>query len=74
MDHFFSSVATLMSNCLRDGVKKSILDLCEWLEMYSDGNNYEGEYVTSSLRLPVLPQQFTIFMVKSRRFYSQEIS
>ncbi|XP_033642613.1 dynein heavy chain 3, axonemal-like [Asterias rubens] len=62
MDHFFSSVATLMSNCLRDGVKKSILDLCEWLEMYSDGNNYEGEYVTSSLRLPVLPQPFTIFM------------
>ncbi|XP_038073730.1 dynein heavy chain 3, axonemal-like isoform X4 [Patiria miniata] len=62
MDHFFSSVATLMSVCLRDGVKKSVFDLCEWLEQYSDGNNYEGEYKQTSLRLPVLPQPFTVFM------------
>ncbi|XP_022099330.1 dynein heavy chain 3, axonemal-like isoform X3 [Acanthaster planci] len=62
MDHFFSSVATLMSVCLRDGVKKSVFDLCEWLEQYQDGNDYVGEYMQTSLRLPVLPQPFTIFM------------
>ena len=66
MDHFFGSVSTLMSNCLRSGLQNSIYDLVEWLEYYLTGNEYEGDYTQSPLRLPTMQHPITIFMVSGR--------
>ncbi|XP_070559259.1 dynein axonemal heavy chain 3-like isoform X5 [Ptychodera flava] len=62
MDHFFGSVATLMSNCLRNGVKRSMYDLVELLEQYSEGNDYGGDYYQCKHRLPVVDHIITFFM------------
>ncbi|XP_077987554.1 dynein axonemal heavy chain 3-like isoform X2 [Glandiceps talaboti] len=62
MDHFFGSTATLMSNCLRNGVRQSIYDLVELLEEYSQGNNYDTDYFHSNHRLPVVEHIITFFM------------
>lgn len=34
MDHFFGCLATLMSNMIRDLVRKSIHDIVHFLELY----------------------------------------
>ncbi|XP_064605237.1 dynein axonemal heavy chain 3-like isoform X2 [Liolophura sinensis] len=65
MDHFFNSVASLMSNLLRKCVKKSIYDLVRLLEEYADGNAYTGEYhIFSQLALPGVTHLVTVFMDK----------
>ncbi|XP_033114673.1 dynein heavy chain 3, axonemal-like isoform X5 [Anneissia japonica] len=62
MDSFFGSIATLMSKCMRRGIKKSIYDLVAWLELYSKGNNYDSNYQESNLRFPAMEHPFTFFM------------
>ncbi|XP_071486244.1 dynein axonemal heavy chain 3-like [Diadema antillarum] len=62
MEHFFNSVATLMSLCLRSCVEKSIHDLVSWFEMYEAGNYYDCDYGQTELSLPVMPQPITISM------------
>ena len=64
MDHFFSSVASLMSTLLRSCVEKSISDLLDLLEEYGDGNAYDGRYTSlSDLALPQLKHPLKIFLV-----------
>ena len=64
MDHFFESVASLMSNLLRSCVENSIWDLVEFLEVYLEGNEYEGEYnLFRGLALPQVIHPITIFLV-----------
>ena len=64
MDHFFASVASLMSNLLRGCVENSIYDLLDLLEEYSDGNMYNGEYtIFCDLALPRLKHPLKIFLV-----------
>ncbi|XP_032895202.1 dynein heavy chain 3, axonemal-like [Amblyraja radiata] len=62
MDHFFASVATLMSNLLRSIVEASLTELVHMFEKYRIGNRYEGEYPTDTLGLPVKPHPIIIFM------------
>ncbi|KAL3852322.1 hypothetical protein ACJMK2_015979 [Sinanodonta woodiana] len=53
MDHFFASLATLMSNLLRSCVKNSINDLVTMVEEYYKGNKFDGEYnMFEGLALP----------------------
>ncbi|KAK7495478.1 hypothetical protein BaRGS_00013176, partial [Batillaria attramentaria] len=53
MDHFFGSVASLMSNLLRQCVGNSIMDLVHLVEEYYQGNAYEGVYsIMAGLALP----------------------
>ena len=44
MEHFFSAIATVMSNQLRGAVQKALTDFIEVMEVYSNGNCYEGDY------------------------------
>ena len=72
MDHFFNSVATLMSNLLRNCVANSIYDLVDLVEEYWEGNKYEGEYdIMKGLALPQKLHPVTFFMVSlaSNRVY-----
>ncbi|XP_078276213.1 dynein axonemal heavy chain 3-like [Rhinoraja longicauda] len=62
MDHFFASVATLMSNLLRSIVEASLTELVHMFEKYRAGNRYEGQYPTDTLGLPVKPHPIIIFM------------
>ena len=64
MDHFFNSVATLMSNLLRSCVTNSIYDLVDLVEEYWEGNRYDGEYdIMKDLGLPQKLHPVTFFMV-----------
>ena len=66
MDHFFNSVASLMSNLLRSCVENSIMDLVVLLEEYHEGNEYSGEYsIFKDLGLPSKIHPVTLFMVIS---------
>ncbi|CAH1783206.1 unnamed protein product, partial [Owenia fusiformis] len=63
MDHFFGSVASLMSNLLRSCVEKSIHDLVDLVEDYCNGNKYEGVYnIFSGLALPMKYHPVTFFL------------
>ena len=64
MDHFFNSVATLMSNLLRSCVTNSIYDLVDLVEEYWEGNKYEGKYdIMKDLALPQKLHPVKFFMV-----------
>lgn len=66
MDHFFASVASLMSNLLRSCVINSILDLVDLVEEYYQGNKYEGEYnIMDGLALPLKIHPVKFFMVRN---------
>ena len=70
MDHFFNSVATLMSNLLRSCVTNSIYDLVALVEEYWEGNRYDGEYdIMKDLGLPQKLHPVTFFMVRPDFFY-----
>lgn len=60
MDHFFASVACLMSNNLRSAVYASLHDLLQFVEAYKHGNDYDGDFVRS---LPVLSQLLILSVV-----------
>ncbi|XP_053575219.1 dynein axonemal heavy chain 3-like [Bombina bombina] len=62
MDHFFHSLATLMSNLLRNIVEASVIDLVKTIEKYSEGSQYEGIYPSDKLWHPVKPHLILIFM------------
>ncbi|XP_031754732.1 dynein heavy chain 3, axonemal [Xenopus tropicalis] len=62
MDHLFRSLATLMSNLLRNIVKASLNDLVKMIETYSKGNQYEGNQPSDDLWYPVKPHLILIFM------------
>ncbi|MEE6480199.1 hypothetical protein FKM82_012486 [Ascaphus truei] len=62
MDHFFCSLATLMSNLLRNIVEASLSDLVKMIETYSKGNRYEGNYPSDNLWRPVKAPLILIFM------------
>ncbi|ESO88893.1 hypothetical protein LOTGIDRAFT_125424 [Lottia gigantea] len=67
MDHFFGSVASLMSVLLRQCVKNSIYDLVDIIEKYYEGNRYEESYdIFSGLALPTLIHPVTIFMLENK--------
>ena len=61
MDHFFASVASLMSRSVRSAVYNSITDLVQFLGMYKDGNDFTGPFERS---LPVLPQPIVLTVVR----------
>ena len=61
MDHFFSSVASLMSLNLRSVVYSSVDDLVQFIEMYKLGNDFTEPFERS---LPVLPQPITLTVVR----------
>ena len=64
MDHFFESIASLMSNLLRTCVENSIYDLVDLLEEYFEGNKYEGEYhIFKDLALPEKIHPVVLFLV-----------
>ena len=64
MDHFFNSAASLMSNLLRSCVRNSIYDLVEFMEEYSDGNEFAGDYeIMAGLGLPTKLHPIRFFMV-----------
>lgn len=64
MDHFFNSIASLMSNLLRSCVISSIYDLVTLIEEYREGNRYEGEYTLfQGLALPTKIHIVHFFMV-----------
>ncbi|XP_067685210.1 dynein axonemal heavy chain 3-like [Haliotis asinina] len=66
MDHFFGSVASLMSNLLRSCVANSISDLVDLVEEYADGNIYDGVYsIFKGLALPQKIHPVTFFMQES---------
>jgi len=44
MEHFFSAIATLMSNQLRGAVQNALTQFSETLEIYCSGNSYTGTY------------------------------
>ncbi|XP_076804480.1 dynein axonemal heavy chain 3-like isoform X3 [Clavelina lepadiformis] len=62
MDHFFGCLATLMSNIIRELVRKSIQDVVFLLEQYRHGNKYEQSYEESGLHLPAKPHPIKFFM------------
>ncbi|KAM4676017.1 dynein axonemal heavy chain 3-like [Discoglossus pictus] len=62
MDHLFCSLATLMSNLLRNIVEASITDLVKTIETYCKGNQYEGNYPPDNLWRPVKTHLIVIFM------------
>ncbi|KAK6993742.1 dynein heavy chain 3 axonemal, partial [Biomphalaria glabrata] len=63
MEHFFNSVASLMSVLLRQIVEKSIQDLVSLIENYSEGNMYEGTYdITTTIGLPNTLHPIKIFL------------
>ena len=64
MDHFFSSVASLMSLNLRSAVYSSINDLVQFIEMYKHGNDFTEPFERS---LPVLSQPITLTVVRLHR-------
>jgi dynein heavy chain len=65
MDHFFESVASLMSNLLRGLIENSIFDVVHLLEEYSGGNSYEGEYsLFGPLATPSKIHLVTLFLVR----------
>ncbi|XP_055958183.1 dynein axonemal heavy chain 3 [Patella vulgata] len=65
MDHFFGSVASLMSNLLRQCVKNSIYDLVDLVEEYCHGNSYDGVYdIFTGMALPTMIHPVTIFMLE----------
>ena len=61
MDHFFASVASLMSRNVRSAVYNSITDLVQFLGMYKLGNDFIGPFERS---LPVLPQPIVLTVVR----------
>ena len=61
MDHFFASVASLMSRNVRSAVYNSITDLVQFLGMYKLGNDFTGPFERS---LPVLPQPIVLTVVR----------
>ena len=61
MDHFFASVASLMSRNVRSAVYNSITDLVQFLGMYKLGNDFAGPFERS---LPVLPQPIVLTVVR----------
>ena len=66
MDHFFSSVASLMSRNLRSVVYSSINDLVQFIEMYKLGNDFTGAFERC---LPILPQPIVLTVVRMIKFY-----
>ncbi|XP_068129764.1 dynein axonemal heavy chain 3-like [Hyperolius riggenbachi] len=62
MDHFFCSLAALMSNLQRSLVKASLSDLVEMIETYGEGNSYEGNYPPDDLWYPVRPHLIMVSM------------
>ncbi|XP_076448252.1 dynein axonemal heavy chain 3-like [Babylonia areolata] len=63
MDHFFGSVASLMSNLLRRCVRASIMDLVHLVEEYSHGNAFDGDYsILSGLALPSVQHPVHFFL------------
>ena len=61
MDHFFASVASLMSRNVRSAVYNSITDLVQFLGMFQQGNDFTGPFERS---LPVLPQPIVLTVVR----------
>ncbi|GAB1598116.1 dynein heavy chain 3, axonemal-like [Argonauta hians] len=63
MDKFFSSVAALMSSLLRTYVEKSLSEFLTLIEFYLEGNDYNGQYsTTSGLGLPTKMHILKIFL------------
>ena len=64
MDHFFNSIASLMSNLLRRVVERSLDDFVALLEQYKGGNDYDGEYlIFDGLAVSRFQQPSTLFLV-----------
>ncbi|XP_068702145.1 dynein axonemal heavy chain 3-like [Montipora foliosa] len=60
MDHFFRSVASLMSRNLRSVVYSSIGDFVQFIDMYKLGNDFTVPFVRC---LPILPQPVVLTVV-----------
>ena len=74
MEHFFCSVASLLSSQLRSVIFKTMEDLLNLLEGFSDGNEYEGEYETSNMRYKNLHPPLLISMVSWKKSTKAKIT
>jgi hypothetical protein len=54
LEHLFQSIATLMSNELRDSVSESLDDLRQLFSRYDAGNKYDNEYTDFMFNSPQL--------------------
>lgn len=64
MDDFFNAIASLMSDLLRRTIQRSLSDLIDMMELYKEGNNYQGDYhILRGLAVAKLKQPATIFLV-----------
>lgn len=54
LEHLFQSIATMMSNHLREAVVHSLEDMCDWLEPYADGNDFGETYEDLKFTRPQL--------------------
>ena len=67
MDHFFESLASLMSNLVRSTVENSIADMLDLLEEYFEGNAYTDTYdvFTTKLAHPQKIHPVKFFLVRT---------
>ena len=70
MDHFFTSVASLMSRSLRSMVYCSITDLVQFIETYNLGNDFTGPFERC---LPILPQPIVLTVVRIMKSYMSTV-
>ncbi|CAI9574021.1 unnamed protein product [Staurois parvus] len=62
MDHLFCCLATLMSNLQRSIVEASIADLVKMVEVYDEGNHYEGNCPSDDVWLIEKPHLILLFV------------
>ncbi|XP_064633532.1 dynein axonemal heavy chain 3-like isoform X2 [Lineus longissimus] len=75
MDHYFNSVASLMSVLLRSCVRNSIYDLVDLLEEYSEGNEYQGDYnIMDGLGLPKKLHPLRFFMFSKMQLGDEDMT
>ena len=68
LDHFFGSVASLMSNLLRRCVRASIMDLVHLVEEYWEGNAYDGCYnIMAGMAVANVQHLVHFFLVRGNR-------
>ena len=70
MERFFDAIATVMSNQLRGAIQKALTEFIDMLEVYNNGNNYEGEYVRG---LPTVKNAIVIGLVSVSHLFNLAI-
>ena len=64
LDHFFQTIATLMSNMLREAVASSLDLLVAYIERYSAGNHFDGAYEDYKFCLPQVGSSENVSLIR----------